>query len=312
MHHIYRKSALTLALALFGGNVAAAQEPAAAAISRELDAALIEVLSRQPPRDQALLIEQPERQRIELGAVIDVRAADQRGLPVLAITPGSAAARIGLAVGDRLIEINGEAVATAVAPGALLQSAVADGDGELALRVQRGDQQLTLTGSADLVAIPAYTLSIAPSASQSPAGCGFVSGGARISDTTRKVEIVAVDGEPADTNFIGRVRLPAGTYRLSVRPRPLPQYAGIEGNLRYHGSVEGPSGPQPVKRMSLPGRGFQDEAAPAPIIEFELSVAPDTSYQLGARPSSNGGKMEAFVWRQGEKPCQPVAAAKDG
>ena len=305
MHHVPVKSVLALALALIGGNVNAAQAPAAPDISRELDAALVEVLSRQPPRDQALLIEQPERQRIELGAVIDVRAADERGLPVLAITPGSAAARMGLAVGDRLLEINGDAVATAVEPGTLLQSAVADSDGELELRVRRDDRLLTLSGSADLVAIPAYSLSIEPSASQSPTGCGFVSGGARISDTIRKVEIVAVDGEPADSNFIGRVRLPAGIHRLSVRPRPLPQYAGIEGRAYYLESVPGPTGPQPVHRVNLPGTGFQDKPAErAAPIEFDLKVAPNTSYQLGARPRASDGAMEAFVYKQSEKACR--------
>lgn len=92
------------------------------------------------------------RVRYELGAVVDVRSAGTGGLPVLAVTPGSAASRLDLRAGDRLLAINGRNV-NAGGSGAL-QQAIDAGNGKLAVQWLRAGKRLAAQDQADAVAVP--------------------------------------------------------------------------------------------------------------------------------------------------------------
>lgn len=298
------KSALALAMAVAASSAGAAEGATEMEISRAIDKVLVNSLSGQLLATQPLVIERPERQRIELGAVVDVRKANVAGLPVLAVTPGSAAARLGLQVGDRLLAINDDPVTTELDPGPVLLAAIAAGEGLLVLEVQRGNQQLKLKGPADLITIPAYTLTIQPAFAQTLSGCGMVSGGARIDikEDVRKVEIVKVDGETADTNLLGRVRLPAGPHRLTLRP--LPGASGGAGPARQVvGSSTNASGlSAPIMRTTqVPGGNRAN--GPELTVDLEMVVAPNMSYQLGVRLVGSGNTIEPFISSASPLPC---------
>ena len=73
--------------------------------TRELDAALLQMSERGDLKDTGApqVIQKPAQVRYELGTVVDVRAAQRNGLPVLALTHDGPAARVGLKAGDRLV-----------------------------------------------------------------------------------------------------------------------------------------------------------------------------------------------------------------
>ena len=65
-----------------------------------------------------------DRTRYELGAVVDVRRASADGVPLLAITPGGAADRLGLQAGDRLRTVNGRRLDNTPKPSSALEDAL--------------------------------------------------------------------------------------------------------------------------------------------------------------------------------------------
>lgn len=113
------------------------------------------------------------RQRWELGAVLDL-AAEGPGLPVLAVTPGGAAARLGVAVGDRIKTINGRELGDGADVGAQVAAAVDAGNGDLELSLERGGKPLSLSGAADGTTLPGYRVVIEAGAAPG-SRCGVVS-----------------------------------------------------------------------------------------------------------------------------------------
>lgn len=276
---------------------AADPPPTADALRLAVDRALFETLSQRPAPPDGLTIEQPERQSLELGAVVDVRRPDPAGLPVVAVSPGAAAERLGLKVGDRLIAINGLDVAGVPAPAEALLQALQDSNGDLTIQLLRGSVQLTLAGSVDTVTLPAYRLVLQPPVARvAAAGCALISGGAKAYGDVRKVEIVSIDGVPADGI---RHQVPAGRHTLAVRmienlgflSRDNRLYADrtgqARGQLRVHGM---PPDTEGARRVTLPD-----------LLTAELEVAPNTRYVLGARAGAEG--PEAFVFHQEPWTC---------
>src|SRR3546814_19909585 len=88
-----RTLTLLACLALSGILPAAAQT--GNEVEAEVDAALLHLAERGAlgSFDQPLAIARPAQVRYELGAVVDVRKPDSRGIEVLAVTPDRAAAR---------------------------------------------------------------------------------------------------------------------------------------------------------------------------------------------------------------------------
>lgn len=271
-------------------------------IAGAVDLAVVEALGRHRMPAQGVTITRPEQERFELGAVVDVRQGHANGLPVLAITPGSAAERLGLRIGDRLLAINGHAFAGAERPGDVLIEALAADDGALTLEIGRAQQRIVLQGSADVVRIPSWVLAIAASSAVAASGCGYVSGGAKAVDGVHKVAIVAIDGQPAPRSFSGRLLLPAGRHRLTLAPKPP---LGFKNDPRptYRLQDAAPDMRIPAPDPRPPADPQHLRAQPLAPIEFDIEVAPDTSYQLGARPIAAGAGLQGFVAAETARRC---------
>src|SRR3546814_119350 len=124
--HFPRTLTLLACLAFSGLLPAAAQT--GNEVEAEMDAALLHLAERGAlgSFDQPLAISRPAQVRYELGAVVDVRKPDPRGIEVLAVTPDGAAARVGLKAGDRLVAINSRRLDGDAAPAGVLRDAVRD------------------------------------------------------------------------------------------------------------------------------------------------------------------------------------------
>lgn len=279
---------------------AADPQPTADALRLAVDRALFETLSQRPAPTDGLTIEQPERQSLELGAVVDVRRPDPAGLPVVAVSPGAAAERLGLKVGDRLMAINGLDVAGVPAPAQALLQALQDSNGDLTVQLLRGSVQLTLAGSVDTVTLPAYRLVLQPPVARvAAAGCALISGGAKAYGDVRKVEIVSIDGVPVDGI---RHQLAAGRHTLVVRM--VEKLGFLDGNLlRQRLDADRPANPRrdlPAPGMPADTEGAHRETLPD-LLTAELDVAPNTRYVLGARAGAE--RPEVFVFHQEAWTC---------
>lgn len=268
--------ALLLALiAVCGGAATTVAYADDITIAREIDAALLRLADHESLDGSS--IRRPARTLYELGAVVDVREPNAQGLPVLAVTPRSAAERIGLRQGDRLLQVNGVAISTATKPATALRQAVASEGGRLRLDVRRNNQSTVLTGTADRVHLPAYTLSLgsASGIAATNAGCGRVSTFDALPRSSRKfpVVVIAIDGRtpPSDGEI---TRLPAGKHRLLLAER-------IDSD-RF-------SAVQLKQRDALGRKAYKS---------LDLEVAPDTTYQLAASLEQTAGSRiaEASYW----------------
>jgi len=168
---LHRGALLLVLLAI--ASAAGAQSPDPAEVEL-IDEAVLALANRQPGDERPpIRLERPARVRYELGAVVDARP-DDGGLPrVMAVTPGRAAARMGLAAGDRLLAINDAALGAGSDAATLLREAVESGEGLLRFSVQRGAERVELSGHVDRISIPAYRLEIAAEAPVE--GCARVS-----------------------------------------------------------------------------------------------------------------------------------------
>lgn len=240
-----------------------------------------------PRRDEPpLALERPERSHFELGAVVDLRRGGTDGATVMAVSPGSAAERMGLEPGDRLLSVNGRPLAAA----SDLSEALAATNGELAVEVRRDAGMVSLSGSADRITIPAYVITISSIGESAGTGCGRVSQGLRppISQEIHPLVIHDIDG-----------RNP-GPLRSTV-------FTLAEGRnvLRVSEAIRDDrfTGNQNRKRAGL----FRYER----FKHFTLDVAPDTTYRLGARLIAEnredirgGSYWEPVVWAEFEERCR--------
>jgi membrane-associated protease RseP (regulator of RpoE activity) len=270
--------------------------PAEERLARAIDDALATNWRAGDFPEGSLTLERPARERVELGAVVDVRNATDQGLAVLAITPGSAAERMGLRLGDRLTAVDGVALAGSPAPAEALAQALSDAGSELRFGIVRDGRPMSLSGPVDVRQLPAYRLSIAPiapgeipqastrAASDIP-GCGYVSGGARAHGGLLKVRVESVDGQPSGAFASGPVRVKAGLRRLVLRP--LPQIA--VGSAPVVGVSQMPPPPE-LRRFD--GR----------FPEFEIDVEPGKLYRLGFDANAgDGGRF--FVAETEQRRC---------
>lgn len=192
---------------------AAAQD--SATLQREVETALVRAAESGtlPATGHAATLRGQARVRYELGAVVDVRNANANGLPVLAVTPGSAASRLGLRAGDRLLAINGRKVGTQANQ---LQQAIDAGGGKLAASWSRAGKQLAANDSADAVAIPSYQLIVGDATNK---GCGFVSdqqGVVPKSEDIYRAEITRIDGRSTPLAGLYQYEIPTGRHVLTI------------------------------------------------------------------------------------------------
>src|SRR3546814_3358260 len=108
--------------------------------------------------------------------------------------------------GDRLVEINSRSSDVDAARAVVGREAVRDGNGGVRRVAARGKSRIELDGQADVVAVPAYQLTIGEAAAGMTAGCGYVSDSSLPprSEGLFKAEITQVDGRSTPLNGINR------------------------------------------------------------------------------------------------------------
>ncbi|HEU4813862.1 MAG TPA: PDZ domain-containing protein [Xanthomonadaceae bacterium] len=206
-----------LLLPLFAALPAAAQPADVGQLQRDVESALLALGDRGAlgTSDEPLTVSSPTQVRYELGAVLVPRAD---GAPaIMAITPGGAAERLRLRVGDRLVSVNGKALAGVDEPVAALQSAIAADDGALRVEYLRAGKVQAATGSAGIVAIPAYRLVVG--AATTGACDGYVSdqGAQPRSHSIYAADITRIDGRSTPLHPTNRHRVEPGRHVLTVR-----------------------------------------------------------------------------------------------
>lgn len=230
-------------------------------------------------------------QRVDnFGVVLDPRfdpAVAEAGPLVLAVTPGSTAARLGLRSGDRLQRINGETLEGLGAAGDgrseayLVFSRALAGlqDGEaLSVQVRREQRTMVLSGTYREIRIPGFSLRFGTdpgggidTAVDSPDGCTTVS---VVEAPPREfdiypAELVAINGEQAGIALRPTHYLIPGAYRFTLREDI------------------------PERELADQTRRFSDRR---PDQTITLWTEPDMVYQLGAR---------LVVPRREQEPGQP-------
>lgn len=146
-----------------------------------------------------------------LGLVVDGRDAGETGVRVVALSPEGAAERMGVRVGDRLLAVNGESLVGVQAPSALFERALAAGDGEVRLEVERDGTPLTLAGRAG---------DAMPAGVAAQASCGYVSTVGvqpRMSRNIFQAEITQINGQSTPLRPLNRYQVPAGRNVVVVR-----------------------------------------------------------------------------------------------
>lgn len=206
----------------------------------------------------------------DLGAVVDVRKADPLGLRVMAVTPGGAADRAGLRSGDRLLAVNGVALAGIERPGPQLAGALAREGGVLHLDILRDGRRRALQGTADL------------RHAATPGGCGQVS--AATADELAAhpgwipLQVTQIEGGDARPASTGRHALAPGKRVVIVREQSPP-----------------------------PGQGTRPLSSHASRA-FVLDVAADTTHVLAGRPlpaaAGDAPNWTPAVLRNLEEPCR--------
>jgi predicted metalloprotease with PDZ domain len=142
------------------GAVAAEPDPR---IAKEIEAAVMRLADMgaldQVDASQPLVVQQEARMRYELGAVVRVERGVQES-PVLAITPGGYAERMGLKVGDRVLAINGVVLSRSDDPGRDFAAAIGRSNGRLQMQVLRGRETLELAQDIEAVEVPGFRIEI--------------------------------------------------------------------------------------------------------------------------------------------------------
>ena len=294
------------------GAPAAAQSPGPASEQRlheEMQTLLVRLVESGALGGDGVTLAAPASLQPDFGAILDVRHRADRdtGLPVMGVTPGGSAARLGVQPGDRLLAVNGVSLAglgadgdgRAIAARTLRDALVAHRDA-VELSVSRGDAVQVLRGRVDVVEVPAYRLelgaAIAGAAVAGTGGGDGVSSCGRVSvfdvaprtQQLHKAVLIAVDGELPG---------PSGseTYRLSPGRHVLRVAEAIDAH--QFGDLQ---------RMQRDRRRGEDRYK-----ELEIDVQPGITYRLAARflPEKrnrirDGSYWEPVIWKELAETCR--------
>src|SRR3546814_19151674 len=96
--------------------------------------------------------------------------------------------------------------------------AVRDGNGAVRLGAARCKSRIELDGQADIVAVPAYQLTVGEAAAGTVTGCGYVSDSSLPprSKGLFNAQITQVDGRSTPLWGINRVRVASGQHVLTI------------------------------------------------------------------------------------------------
>lgn len=189
--------------------------------------------------DQGTAMYLPATRTVSLGIVLDASAA--AGPTVLAVSPDDNGQRLGIAVGDVLLALNGSAVARGADASAQLRSlleALPD-NAPLAVKVRRNGQELALSGHLFARHLPALRVTLggdtamaangtstatgavaatAATSAAGEAGCGRISVFhiAPRSKHLYPAKVLSLDGHIPGPSSQETWRVPAGPHTLRV------------------------------------------------------------------------------------------------
>lgn len=197
--------------------------------------------------DIAFTLDEPARRVNNLGLLVDSANAERArdGLRVLGVTPRSAAQRMGIKAGDRIVAVNGTSLsglgtdsaghAQAAATMRTLVDALPDG-APLEFSLQRDDKPLALRGELSSIVLPpihlkvgrdellASTASAGTATRREPQNDGGASGCGRFNDfdvAPRQqdlygVKLLSIDGNSTGPAGVHQFRVNAGTHELKL------------------------------------------------------------------------------------------------
>ena len=266
----------------------------------------------QSPESISMSLDLPAEQIVNVGVLVDPRAAAKDGVPVLGTVPGGDAQSVGLRAGDFVRSINGESLlalgvesdGTSRAVAVLKREIAALSDGDrLTFEVARGTDFVKLSGvvAADFIPAmriaigePALVASTAPMAlPRAAAGavaaqsgsCGRISTFhiAPRSQRLYKARVLSIDGEipgPADQDTY---RVPVGTHVIEIA--------------------------EIIDSEDLPAARWRQRRDTEQLLEID--VRPDTTYTLAAhlvdpnaRDFARGGYWKPVVWKETTERCR--------
>ena len=250
-------------------------------------------------------IAEPARDVDNLGVVINSNDRGDAGLAVMAVTPGSAAAKMGVHSGDRLVSVNGENL-TALGRDvddrplavAALRSAIGkvDDGGQVNLTVDRDGRRIEFKGRLQRLRLPAVQLTVGAgvqlASNAAPtmptAGCG------RISDFDvaprqqhlHRAQLIAIDGVSVGPSGSPSYRLAAGRHTLTVAEEIDARYLSFNSRQRNAGSDNHK--------------------------QIDVDVKPNTTYFLAARLNMDklnqwrdGAYWDPALWLEKTERCTP-------
>lgn len=287
-------------------------------LSEEVQLALVRLIESgafagQPSENIAFTLDEPARRVTNLGLLVDSASAEraQDGLRVLGVTPRSAAQRMGIKAGDRIVAINGTSMvglgadpaghAQAAATMRMLVDALTDG-ATLEFSLQREGKPLSLRGALSSVTLPPIHLQVGRdellastgtmAARRESASDGGSRGCARFNDfdvAPRQqdlygVKLLSIDGNSTGPAGVSQFRVGVGTHVLKLAER-IP--AKVYRRLNPTRLGDGPE----VKTLTV-------------------TVKADTTYYLAARFNEearnsrvSGEYWDPVVWREVPDEC---------
>lgn len=247
----------------------------------------------------ALDISEPSRDVDNLGVVID-GTPSSNGVSVVAVTPGGAAAKMGIRSGDRLVSAQDRSLVrsdTGTSTVATLREAVASvGDGgTLRLGVDRDGRRIDFSGPLQRLRLPAIHLRLGDGSQAMPqpamadrAGCGRISTFdiAQRQQNLHPAQLIAIDGKAAGPHGSSSFRLPAGRHVLTVAEEIDARYLSFNDRQRNRKEIR-------YKTLAV-------------------DVQADTTYHLAARldPAKSsdwkdGAYWEPTLWLEKTERCTP-------
>lgn len=245
-----KQSLLILSGLAFTTAVAAETVPAEQRLGEEVQLALVRLIESGAFADKsgeeiAFTLDEPARRVNNLGLLVDSASAERasEGLRVLGVTPRSAAQRMGIKAGDRIVAVNGTSLSGLGADSAghaqaattmrTLVDALADG-APLEFSLQRDGKPLVLRGELSSIVLPPIHLKVgrdellASTNASSPRRETQIDGGsngcARFNDfdvapsqqDLYGVKLLMIDGTSTGPAGVHQFRVSAGTHTLKM------------------------------------------------------------------------------------------------
>ena len=299
------------ALATVASAVAHADSASTTSVEQRVRAELRAIVSEliesgafgaQQPQSIALDVATPAERVSNLGLLLDSAHGGADGLQVLGVTPGSAAERMGVRAGDRLLALNGAPLTGAAAAEDVRAALAGLPDGSaLHFDVRRDGQPRQVEGTLASVYLPPMRLTIGQGVAMVAAqdaprhaaagsdGCG------RISDFDvaprqqhlHAAKIISIDGVSPGPSGARSYRVGVGPHTLKVSERIESRYLSFNDRQRNSGTSS--------DHYKL----------------LQVDVAPDTTTLIAARLNEDrrdqwqhGAYWDPVAWKQVDEACR--------